>query len=273
MSNHFDDILAIDIASVPEGHNYTLSCPNCGKPKLSVMNRGTYGVYHCWSSACGVSGVVPLRGHSLAAPAESDKPKLNPYKGTLEVISTEYAEELHKQFGLDYGGIHREIRGGWNGRLMLPIWSPKQSIRGYVGRVPWGVARYIGPKSIIYREKDEPMLSWYRTQATDISECGLEYRMKAKKAVLVEDQISAMRVAQDTYYDAVALLGTELDQQKIAEIQSVSKHVILALDSDATSKAFRHARKWSAAFESFRVAVMTKDPKDCTKEELREKFC
>jgi hypothetical protein len=112
-------------------------------------------------------------------------------------------------------------------------------------------------KSITYKSEAGPLLSWYRKPSDSV--------------VLVEDQISAMRVAQDVEdVEAVALLGTALNAEKIQEIQSQHSRVIIALDADATRVAFQHARRWASAFESFRVVILTKDIKDCSPEELNE---
>ena len=78
-----------------------------------------------------------------------------------------------------------------------------------------------------------------------------------------------MRLAQDySGLTAVALMGTALNAEKVAEIQSQHSRVIIALDADATRVAFQHARRWASAFESFRVVILQKDIKDMSQEEL-----
>jgi DNA primase len=71
--------------------------------------------------------------------------------------------------------------------------------------------------------------------------------------------------------DAVALLGTGLNADKVREIQQVAQHlpVYIALDADATSQAFVLARKWGSAFMSCRVVVLDKDIKDMSDDEIK----
>jgi DNA primase len=81
------------------------------------------------------------------------------------------------------------------------------------------------------------------------------------QVVLVEDQISAVRAAYDGFH-AVALLGTNLDQEVVRAISMLKRPVVIALDADATDKAFKLAKDWGMAFKSCRVAVLPCDLKD-----------
>jgi hypothetical protein len=158
---------------------------------------------------------------------------------------------------------------------LLPIYTPDGRVRGHVARIPWLGTEFPGasiqPKSITYKSEEGPLLSWYRGKPGDDT-VDIESRSIyewPQRLVIVEDQISAMRVAQDKPgCDAVALLGTALNAEKISEIQAQHSRVIIALDADATRIAFQHARRWASAFESFRVVILTKDIKDLSKEEI-----
>jgi DNA primase len=78
-----------------------------------------------------------------------------------------------------------------------------------------------------------------------------------------------MRIVEfDQTLRAVAILGTGVNAEKIAEIQKKSTHVLIALDADATGQAFAMARKWGNAFDTCRVIVLSKDIKDSSDEEL-----
>jgi DNA primase len=107
-------------------------------------------------------------------------------------------------------------------------------------------------------DDESPVLSWYGCNAGSV--------------VLVEDQISAIRVNQDTGHTACALLGTGLNEEKVAEIQRYFRHVLLALDADATGQAFSMARKWGQAFESFRVVILDRDIKDSDVQTVQNLF-
>jgi DNA primase len=105
-------------------------------------------------------------------------------------------------------------------------------------------------RRLIHNDLDEPMISWYPFPADPDS------------VTLVEDQISAMKYRAATGNITVALLGTHLTVAAAGEIQRYAKRVTIALDADATAKAFAMARRWGAAFETCKVKILTKDIKD-----------
>jgi DNA primase len=87
--------------------------------------------------------------------------------------------------------------------------------------------------------------------------------------VLVEDQLSAIS-AQQGGVNAVALLGTHLNNDKVWEIsQWQPSQVIIALDADATDQAFKLARKWGLAFPKTRVAILARDLKEEKTDDIR----
>jgi hypothetical protein len=70
--------------------------------------------------------------------------------------------------------------------------------------------------------------------------------------------------------DSVALLGTGCNTEYATEIAAHYKHVVWALDDDATAQALRLMRKHGLLFESSRVLVLQEDLKDMKEEELCE---
>lgn len=137
--------------------------------------------------------------------------------------------------------------------FLLPILAPNGSERGVMEAV-YGRNK----RRRIWKAKHEPMISWTRE--------GDHY----DGVYLVEDQISALKLHHVASIRAVALLGTSLNAESVAEIQRTARHVTIALDSDATGKAFLLARKWGAAFKSCAVQILTKDIKDQSFQEIRE---
>jgi DNA primase len=146
-----------------------------------------------------------------------------------------------------------------NGWLILPVSGPSGRIRGDIKRRPnsecplyVNSSHYDGqPKVVTYFSAAHPGLAWY-TLRVGVS-CS---------AVLVEDQISAMRVAASGLAHGVALLGTGMNYEKVRELQETVDNVVIALDADATSLAFQHAAKWGAAFKRCRVLCLREDIKD-----------
>ena len=134
----------------------------------------------------------------------------------------------------------------------MSIRSPKFMHRGWVLRDIRGMAR---TKALTYIDEGEVPISWYKHQD------------KTQPLILVEDIPSAVRAAK--YVSSVALLGTHLGIDRIEEIvQQNFTRVRIALDQDATEKAFRHLRKWGAFFNEVDVLPLPKDLKDMTEDEL-----
>ena len=153
-------------------------------------------------------------------------------------------------------------------RYVFPINNMLGHVSGYIVREPvWSGIECprkgtgSGPKAVTYMHADSPTQSWYRTDS----------RLGGfKKLVLVEDMLSAMKVAQNGV-DSVALLGTQLDARKVREIsQYRPSEVIIALDEDATDQAFKLAKKWGLAFPKVRVAILEQDIKDTDNEDVAE---
>jgi hypothetical protein len=134
----------------------------------------------------------------------------------------------------------RGLTRGYNVRQ--PNWkgNPRPPRKGQEGK----------PKSRIFPSNEEPMQSFHGLYSHD------------SRLIVVEDQVSALRVAECGFI-CVALCGVEANVDKIREWAQVKpSEVIIALDKDATSKAFKMARKWGLAFPKIRVAMLEKDLKD-----------
>jgi len=84
----------------------------------------------------------------------------------------------------------------------------------------------------------------------------------------VEDIPSAVRAAR--YVDTVALLGTGCNTDYATEISSMYRHIVWALDEDATGQALKLMRKHALLFETSRVLVLEEDLKDMKEERLCE---
>ena len=84
--------------------------------------------------------------------------------------------------------------------------------------------------------------------------------------VVVEDIISATRLRQ--FGESCALLGTALSTEKVKAIRESNSRIILALDSDATTKAIKYKQEYSLFFNEFKVVQLEKDPKDLSQTEI-----
>lgn len=257
-----------------EARNTTHDCPDCGHPTLSVTKRDGKVLYHCWRATCGIRGVLELVGRdALAQNTEIVPREEEPYRGPITFLSDREEAILGERFRLSMKSISKWVRSN-GARYILPIYTREKWLRGYVVREPWAGTELPAtklfspdPKSQIFGGcgSGRPVQSWYRPNSrSDENDIYV-----SDTVVLVEDQISAMRVTQDLQLDSVALLGVSLNAEKVADIQADKRGVVIALDADATRTAFEHARVWGQAFQSCRVVILTKDIKDMTLEEIR----
>lgn len=234
-------------------------CPSCegGSTKetsFSVTRDPSGLLYNCYRASCFAKGFVPTAA-GLLSPVRT-KQKLRIYTGAIRPLEKKDVDYFYIRFGLTSMVSH--VLRSDRGEYILPIYNGDEFIRGYVVRQPtWkgklvaprlGDTRPTTPKARTFPQVDEPMQSFY-LQGTGA-------------LVVVEDQISAMVVAQ-AGFNSVALLGTTVNMAKVREWSLLQpKEVIIALDKDATGEAFRIARKWGLAFPKLRVAMLERDLKD-----------
>lgn len=231
------------------GH-YT--CPNCRAQERSLSVWQELGSWHskCHRASCGYYTRRPsMTQEAFIAPT------LTPYRGDRYPPRSASIRRLWDRFGF----VPREIQTVAyttdvdREPFLIPILAPNGAERGLMEAV-YGVHK----RRRIWKAKDEPMISWTLPGLYD------------SVVWLVEDQISALKLHEVSGLRAVALLGTGLNMQVVAEIQKHAKHVTIALDADATAKAFILARQWGSAFKSCRVQILTKDIKDMSIKDIQD---
>jgi hypothetical protein len=194
----------------------------------------------------------------------SEEAALRPYRGDILSLSDAQAEKLSARFGVNPKLLKQHVYTD-NLRYVLPIYAPRGTTRGHTLRLPWGGTELgdkkaiAGVKSLTFQSEVGPLMSWYGPSTEQLP------------TILVEDQMSAIKISA-RLVRSVALLGTNLNTDKVAELQRYTRRVILALDADATSKAFDLARTWQHAFDYFRVVILTKDVKDMSHTEISYAF-
>lgn len=253
-----------DQSSASVGQTVKIVCPNClggtfQERSMSVTREAFRISYCCHRASCGYKGYVPA-GASPQTTGQMSSPHSGPYEGPITRLSNDAAEALARRYGMAVETVQRNIKqtADW---YALPLWTADGECRGYGVRWPWGAANKPDGTSkykLFMTESYDVPLSWYRT------------RNPRPTVLLVEDQLSAMRASERLDIDACAIIGTHLSVKQIAEIQRVHSHVVLALDADATEKAFKLAREWGPAFRQFRVLVLEQDIKDMALFEIDE---
>jgi hypothetical protein len=223
---------------------------------LTVTRKEDGGiVWNCYRASCeergghGGNGSYHRDGDRKAAP----KP-VRPFEGPLRALTEQEASFLEEKIG--WYELHRRTIGRVRfepeaGRYAFPVFGPDKRRRGWVFR-SWD--DFVRTKALTHMDRDEPHISWYRTQQDG-------------ETWIVEDIPSAARIA--LYRDSLALCGTTCGDDYIAEIAAHTDEVVWALDEDATAKAIKFHRKYGALFESSRVQPLEKDAKDMTEPELR----
>lgn len=256
-----DQIAQLQLDVQADNKNISLPCPSCKKGRFSAVKRNGWLLWNCFSPSCQERGKFPSRY------AEGPQPPVasifRPYTGEIHALDEEEELGIFDAFYLTPSEIEGKILTNGS-RFVLPVFDPMGKTRGHILRTPWAGTGRMGydteePKSLTYKAVEGPMLSWYPAS--------VRYDI-APWVVLVEDQISAMKLAAWKGFTTVALMGTGVNEEKLAEIQRHGHDVILALDKDATGQAFAHARKYASAFRSFRVLLLQKDIKNMTAPEL-----
>lgn len=274
MSRYYEHDIEITGQSIPVGDTTRTVCPVCAggssnERSMAITNHGSGAVkYICFRAACGIAGIITGARTEAQTQVSAEAPtrKHEPYTGQLfplEDIDRAYFEQ---RFLLDPWNIHRNELN----QYVLPIRSPNGTTRGHVVRLGGWKGEPYQPRSLPFIPGHTKVKS-YKSYDDAIMQSFYGTTSKNGTFVLVEDQISAMRVTQDTPKIGVALLGTELTIEKVRELQSLKPaRVIMALDADASKKAFTIARDFGMAFKSFNVVLLERDIKDLTPNAVQE---
>jgi len=114
-----------------------------------------------------------------------------------------------------------------------------------------------GAKPKVVSHTEQGAMAWYTN-------------LTARGVIIVEDQLSALRASP--YLTSVALLGTNLSEERVAEIKGAGHSpVFLALDNDAIASAVKFVVKYRSTLP-MQLVRLDKDIKDHNNEELDNLF-
>lgn len=240
-------------------------CPDCNggrshERSFSVGKTADLLWWRCHRASCQFRGKQRVNGDSgdyePAAPkakAEREFKRIAlPEKLKLELaeqytVTPETIERARWSYTPDYGD-------GLGPRVIYPIFGPDGRVRGeqfrsYTGHVL---------KAKTTTEPGEQAICWYR------------FRKYSRILVILEDIPSALRVAETERMDALALLGTTLNLDRVYEIAECEyQRVWLALDGDATKAAIKAKKDFDPYLPSLRIkALGDTDVKDMTPDEF-----
>lgn len=258
----------LSYSSIGEGETASgQSCPACqggsGQEKsLSVSRRSGTLLFNCHRSSCNLRGAVSIGGMPSFSLGKHGLERTSIYpRVTAEPLNTATIKFLATRFripeeSLEYAGL------GWTGdanwrygrRVAMPIYGPDNRERGISYRSYEGVK----PKAIIELKGDDAALGcWYK------------WLRKSDTLILVEDQVSAIKLAP--YVHSLALLGTNMNELLARDIADQAyKRVLICLDNDATFAAIKMQLAWKGSIKGLLVNGLGKDIKDMNNDEFQE---
>lgn len=234
-------------------------CPVCRggntqERTLVVSVRHETLLWLCYRASCGFKGARNIGGRSNHLHTGTNPVSCRGAVGREILRHTgrlpqEIREDLRSRYGITEA--HESLFAiGWDNttnRLSIPVRNFRSEPLGVVLRSLNGAK----PKTLTHTEKDS--LSWFVNHT-------------ARGVIIVEDQFSAIRASD--YLTSVALLGTHLNEQRVAEIKASGlSPVYLALDADAWQKAVGYAIKYRSQLKP-QLIRLTKDIKDMNTDEL-----
>lgn len=258
------------------GDTARMYCPECrggsfDSPRIEqslVVTRRDYdAAYICHRNSCGIRGYAAVRGNpkTLDESLRDGLKKLGlaGYSGPLGHIDAPTKMHLWATYNIPTRVSAAHIHDAGYPWLAIDVRDADGSLTARVLRWAWWQPNPPVPKTKLFLEGDRRTCAWFYPD---------EPSAFRTHVVVVEDALSALRIAENTPHVAVALLGTNFGLA-VGELQKAGVRLItLALDPDATETAFEIARKWAPAFNSFRVLVLDKDPKDLPLRDLKNIF-
>lgn len=249
-------------------------CPFCGSVarKGFVVTRTPNG-FVCWCHGChksyAIGGKTPplkdclrtanelkakmtwsLRKHGKPSEQPRDVEKQQtvvelPFDATNE-IPTRGVVWLRR-----YGITQQEVRkygicySPFYQRVILPV-------RNAAGRLLYWQGRYIGY---------DPNKPKYYNISTNRNKVWFDTGGDYKTVVLVEDILSAIAIARTEQVRAIALLGSNIDDQLILKLRTEGKQVCVWLDLDKRCESYVFSRRLDVFGIRAKTIVTTLDPK------------
>lgn len=274
------EYVAIIASSLKEGESLRTHCVSCnpksGEKSLSVSKVDGAILYNCFRATCGVRGVVNSRGtwDDLIARTSSDGDDQMEEVYHLSQESRyndDVTKRINKAFNLSPSRtFSTDIR---TGRVVFPNYSPSGEVRGVtLRRYGEGLGGVTGSK-VIFKPTpgysgEERRPSWYSLNRNGVRNTELPL-------FIVEDPISAMRLADTGAVNAAALMGVYLTPSGFNELADTyephkSGNIIICLDNDVPEQAARLRRQLVGLYSSSNVTLRVPydDPKDLTEDEL-----
>lgn len=229
---------------------HKLVCPLCGggssreaSLSLTVSDDHQSWAWFCHRASCKFGGRTGTVWHAMARQAPGAF-VARPYERDTRPVGPEahavWAQRLERALGLNWARLAAtagvtEACDDWR-ELVFPLWTVAGYTNGHISRR----INEDGSRTVrTWRLRPGPVYALYSPQ-------NFGWHWPAKEVWLVEDHLSAMRLAADGQYPAyaVALCGTNLSAELAKELSPLltgGLPVRVALDPDASAQALEMA--------------------------------
>ena len=226
---NFNNQLSLIKTLIPEGEVDTrIDCPFCNHTNTLIIRRINSDLFwNCFHASCSAKGkhegemTMQQVIETVVNQKDSENKKLANFtipKSFVSVFSTDKCTDYLKKNHCMESYLKGKVNLMYDVKQHRAVFIIKKKER-VVGAIGRGLNSEVYPKWFIYGDKTYPFI------------CG-----SSDTAVLVEDCASACAVSE--IYSGVALMGTSLPDSYIPVLKKKFKKVIVALDRDATTKAF-----------------------------------
>ena len=226
-----------------------IDCPFCKNLNtLTIKKENSKLMWYCFHASCSAKGKVAKETSMADVLSLLSRTKKNDTEKKVFTIPKNFVSIFSTDKCTDYLKKNHCIQSYIDGRVDIRydvkqhravfIIKNKKKIYGAVGR---GLNAQVYPKWFMYGSKEYPFI------------CG-----SSDTGVLVEDCASACAVSH--LYSGIALMGTSLPESFIPILKKRFKKIIVALDRDATTKAFDIANKLRYYIDS-QVKILDDDLK------------
>lgn len=273
MANRADqwlvDAVVLDYGHIQEGQRPLKDvCPKCkggqsGERSFAVGREGAFLWWMCHRASCGWRGRERLAGSSLYdAPETTDQKRHGVDREFKRVpLPPGIKQALAEQYSIKEETIDRvrwsytpDYGGGLGARVIFPIFDPDGRQRGEQYRSYDGHVLKAKTNMVLAQQA----ISWYR------------FRKYSRVLCIVEDIPSAVRIAETERMDALALLGTTINLERIYEIRDeLYTLVLLALDGDALKTAVKAKKDFDPYLPHLKIKQLGEtDVKDMSADEF-----
>ena len=216
-------------------------CPECRRigNDRSGDNLAVYSDLHCYCFRCGYSSGRKSFTRTEQKPTSQI---VLPSDVTTELPFE--AKDWLKQYQLtrlDTNRNHIMWSDKWS-RIIFPYFNESELLA-------WQ-GRYVG--------EDKSKAKWF--SQGKIHEIIHPIKVVARKAILVEDIVSAIKLSN--YTGAIPLFGSSLSTQQILRLKTVVNEVWLWLDPDVRNKSVKFAHVCNLLGLTAHVIFSDKDPKE-----------